>query len=159
MYCPYCTHPDSPQSLQTIEARIDTRVVDSRPIEDLNIVKRRRKCEQCFRKFTTYERLEILLPPVVKSDGRREIFQLSKIEEGIKKACQKRPISILQIKKISTEVEMELMDWKDSEVNTVSIGNMVMEKLKKLDQVAYVRFASVYKTFKDVDEFLKEICI
>lgn len=144
MNCPYCSAPD-------------TKVIDSRHLTDANSTKRRRKCASCEKRFTSYETIQIIMPMVEKSDGRREPFKREKILDGVSKACQKRPIATAQIDHIVDSIEKSLMEINDKEISTREIGSMVMDYLRVLDPVAYVRFASVYKTFKDVDEFVKNL--
>jgi transcriptional repressor NrdR len=135
----------------------DSRVVDSRLADDGSAVRRRRECVQCGRRFTTYERLEV--PPifVIKKDGRREPFEREKILAGITKACEKRPVAREEIERVVDEIERTLRDRLATEVPTRELGAMVMDRLRALDEVAYVRFASVYKDFRDADSFVQEI--
>lgn len=142
MKCPYCSHPE-------------TKVLDSRESEES--VRRRRECEKCQRRFTTYERAEIIDLVVVKKDGRREAFDRAKLIRGITKACEKRPIKTIQIERIVDEIEIELRKKDNVEVNSKDIGELVMSKLKQLDKIAYIRFASVYRDFTDVSDFRKEL--
>jgi len=142
--CPFCTHAES-------------KVIDSRLSGEGEIIRRRRECESCQKRFTTYERVEEFLPMVVKKDDRREVFNRLKIIQGIKRACEKRPISIQTIEELVDEIEKDLQDKADKEVPSSRIGEIVMKSLQKIDAVAYVRFASVYRSFKDVNEFLKEL--
>jgi transcriptional repressor NrdR len=144
MKCPFC------------EAK-DTKVLDSRNLQDGSTVRRRRKCESCDKRFTTYEHFEIDMPLVVKNDGRRENYNREKLSGGIEKACQKRPISTTQIEHVITNVEKAIMDISNKEIRSRDIGSLVMMYMKNLDPVAYVRFASVYMNFHDVDEFVKDI--
>lgn len=144
MKCPFCSAED-------------TKVIDSRPAEDNASIRRRRQCEQCGKRFTTYEKLETLPLMVIKRDDTREPYDRSKIEAGIVTSCHKRPISIEQIAKLIDEIENEVFGLGEKEVSTSVIGDKVMEKLKALDEVAYVRFASVYREFKDVKTFMDEI--
>jgi transcriptional repressor NrdR len=144
MKCPFC------------EAK-DTKVLDSRNLQDGSTVRRRRKCESCDKRFTTYEHFEIDMPLVVKNDGRRENYNRDKLSGGIEKACQKRPISTTQIEHVITNVEKAIMDISNKEIRSRDIGSLVMMYMKNLDPVAYVRFASVYMNFHDVDEFVKDI--
>ncbi len=118
------------------------------------MIRRRRECEVCHKRFTTYERIEEMLPVVVKKDGRREPYDRNKVITGLKKACEKRPISIETIERVANDIETELIEAGDPEISTSRIGEKVMEALKKLDDVAYVRFASVYRSFKDIGEFV-----
>lgn len=144
MRCPACSKPDS-------------RVLDSRPVQDHRVIKRRRECERCGERFTTYERLEEPLLVVRKSDGRREVFDRSKVVAGVLRACEKRPVPSESIDGLAAEVERELRRRGEEEVSSQLIGELVMEHLKKLDDVAYVRFASVYRRFTDVEEFRREV--
>lgn len=131
--------------------------MDSRPTEDGNSIRRRRECEKCKKRFTTYERLEALTLMVIKKDGTREVFDRDKILKGLIKSCEKRPVSIEKIETIVSEMENHILRSADKEIPSKILGEMVMKKLKELDEVAYVRFASVYKQFKDIDTFMKEI--
>ncbi|MBN1881574.1 MAG: transcriptional repressor NrdR [Deltaproteobacteria bacterium] len=144
MKCPFC-------------AFIDNKVIDSRLTKDGDVIRRRRECLDCGRRFTTYERVEEMLPLVVKKDGRREAFDRNKILIGIKKACEKRPISITVIEKTVDSIEASFTDVGEREVDCSMVGEKVMEHLKDLDEVAYVRFASVYRSFKDINEFMAEL--
>jgi len=144
MKCPFCNYPD-------------TGVIESRTIENRLVVRRRRYCKKCHKRFTTHERIELMPLVVIKKDERRESFNRDKIKKGILKACEKRPISMLQIEQMVDEIEDKLKQGPSNEVKTQLIGQMVMNRLKKLDEVAYVRFASVYRHFEDVGSFLKEI--
>ena len=144
MRCPYCNGEN-------------TRVVDSRPVEEDNSIRRRRQCETCGKRFTTYEKIETIPMMVVKKDETREPYDRSKIEAGLVRACHKRPISADRIGELVDEIENEIMSRDRKEITTTEIGELVMEKLRDLDDVAYVRFASVYREFKDVDTFLREI--
>ncbi len=144
MKCPYCAH-------------LDNRVVDSRLNKEYTITRRRRLCESCERRFTTYERLEVTMPMFVKKDGRRETWDRLKVVEGLKKACEKRPVSMSQIEEFVDSLERELQDLGEREVAVTLIGEKVMEGLRKIDDVAYVRFASVYRQFKDITEFMDEL--
>lgn len=144
MKCPFCNVPDS-------------KVIDSRISKEGGIIRRRRECEKCQKRFTTYERVEEPLPAVVKKDGRRETFDRMKIFSGIKRACEKRPISIETIEELVDKVEKWSQEQGTSEITSSAIGKKVMDELKMLDQIAYVRFASVYRSFKDIGEFLNEI--
>jgi transcriptional repressor NrdR len=144
MRCPYCGHPED-------------RVVDSREAQDGHATRRRRECAACERRFTTYERVEEILPSVVKKDGRREPYDRRKIAEGLRRACQKRPIASDQIDRLIAEVERRLQEMGEKEVLTQTIGEHVIDRLRSLDPVAYVRFASVYRDFRDVDEFMNEL--
>ena len=144
MRCPYCAH-------------LEDRVVDSREAQDGQATRRRRECLGCGRRFTTYERIEEVLPQVVKKDGRREPFDRSKIVDGVAIACQKRPVSAEQIQALVTSVERQLQELGEREIRTTLIGEAVMRRLRDLDEVAYVRFASVYRAFRDVGEFMTEL--
>jgi len=144
MKCPFCQHDDS-------------RVLDSRTSEDQSMVRRRRECPECKRRFTTYERPGEVRVFVIKKDGRREPFERSKVVLGMTKACEKRPISREAIEGAADEVERRIRDELAEEVSSAEIGALVMEKLRQIDEVAYVRFASVYKEFHDADSFLKEV--
>jgi transcriptional repressor NrdR len=137
--------------------RTDSKVIDSRLSKDGSIIRRRRECEGCGKRFTTYERVEEPLPVVVKKDGRRETFDRMKIAGGIKKACEKRPISTETIEEMVDGIERWTMEQGEKEISSATIGERVMEELQRLDQVAYVRFASVYRSFKDINEFMKEL--
>jgi len=142
--CPYCNEAD-------------TKVIDSRPADDNSSIRRRRQCEHCGKRFTTYEKLETMPLMVIKKDNSREAFDRSKIEAGILHSCHKRPVSTQQINAVVDEIENQVFNREEKEVETSVIGEMVMEKLQKLDEVAYVRFASVYREFKDVNTFVDEI--
>jgi transcriptional repressor NrdR len=144
MKCPFC-------------ADLDNRVIDSRLSKDGGVIRRRRVCARCDRRFTTYERVEETLPLVVKKDGGREEFDRSKIVGGLKKACEKRPVSASTIEQVADRIERSLQDRGEKEVASSVIGEAVMRELHKLDQVAYVRFASVYRSFKDAGEFMREL--
>ncbi len=144
MKCPYCNAED-------------TKVIDSRPAEDNSAIRRRRQCISCGKRFTTYEKLETLPLMVVKKDGTREAYDRSKIEAGILRACHKRPVSRQQIDVLIDEIEAKVFNLEEKEIDTSVIGELVMVKLKELDEVAYVRFASVYREFKDVNTFIEEI--
>jgi transcriptional repressor NrdR len=141
MRCPQCNHPED-------------HVIDSRPVETANVIRRRRECLSCFRRYTTYERCEPMPLIVLKSDNRREPFDRVKLKEGISRACKKRDISADQIERLVSEVELMIQEEYVMEVPSRAIGDAVIEKLKKLDPVAYIRFVSVYKQFSDVDTFL-----
>ena len=144
MKCPFCNHAED-------------KVVDSRESSDGSSIRRRRECLKCSRRFTTYEEVQDLLPMVIKKDGRREAFKRDKILGGLQTACQKRPISTASLEAIVIEVEKKLMEKGEKEVPSHDIGELIMGKLKSLDEVAYIRFASVYKDFKDRDAFLSEL--
>lgn len=144
MKCPFCGGSDD-------------RVVDSRESREGEVIRRRRECESCGRRFTSYETIEEIPYMVVKKDGRRETFDRKKLRAGLVKACEKRPISPAQLDAIVDEIETRLHDTDEREVGTTDIGARVMDRLRELDKVAYVRFASVYRKFEDVDEFLSEL--
>jgi len=144
MKCPVC-------------GEIEDKVIDSRLAKDNTAIRRRRQCLNCFKRFTTYERIEEITPFVIKKDGRREAFDRRKIVEGMLRACEKRPISIEQIDAVADTIEQDLMERSEKEIHVSYIGERVMLALKKLDEVAYVRFASVYRSFRDIDEFINEI--
>jgi len=144
MRCPFCRHRGN-------------RVVDSRLSNDAVLIRRRRACSACKRRFTTYERVEEAAPMVVKKDGRREPFDRIKIIAGLKRACEKRPVSMETIDKIASSIESTMAEQSEREVASNAIGAAVMNELHKIDQVAYVRFASVYRSFKDIDEFMHEL--
>lgn len=144
MKCPYCNEQD-------------TKVIDSRPADDNSSIRRRRQCESCGKRFTTYEKLETMPLMVIKKDRSREAYDRSKIESGIIHSCHKRPISTQQINAMIDEIENQIFNMEDKEVETSAIGELVMKKLKQLDEVAYVRFASVYREFKDVNTFMEEL--
>ncbi|MFT8313545.1 MAG: transcriptional regulator NrdR [Clostridium sp.] len=144
MKCPFCGFEDS-------------KVIDSRATEDNMAIRRRRECLQCNKRYTTYEKVEDIPILVIKKDSSREFFDKSKIISGLIKACQKRPISRKQIEDIASEVEKSLSNEMLTEVKSDMIGEVIMEKLKEIDEVAYVRFASVYRQFKDINTFMKEI--
>ncbi len=132
----------------------DTKVIDSRLLLEGTAIRRRRKCEHCFHRFTTYEKIEILLPDVVKNDGRRESFNREKILKGIKKACQKRPVSVIEIDTLIESIEKEIIENHKNEISTSEVGQLVMKKLHTIDPVAYVRFASFYWSFDNIDDFI-----
>jgi transcriptional repressor NrdR len=136
---------------------MDDKVIDSRLGKDGDIIRRRRECLKCERRFTTYERVEDVLPMVVKKDGRREPFDRNKILLGIKKACEKRPISVQAVEDLVNEIETGFSETSDREIKSTEIGERVMIRLRDLDDVAYVRFASVYRSFKDINEFMSEL--
>ncbi len=144
MKCPYCDH-------------LDNKVIDSRLNKESTITRRRRSCLSCEQRFTTYERLEVMLPMLVKKDGRREVWDRKKMVVGLEKACEKRPVSCDDIDSFVDEIESKLQDFPSKEVQADVIGEWVMAKLPDLDEVAYVRFASVYRQFKDVNEFMDEL--
>lgn len=144
MKCPYCSE-------------IDNKVIDSRLSKDGRTIRRRRECIPCKRRFTTYERLEEVLPMVVKKDARREPFNREKIAAGIKKACQKRPVSVTKIEEFVDSLELYFQELGKKEIESKEIGERVINNLKEWDEVAYVRFASVYRQFKDINEFMAEL--
>ena len=144
MKCPYCGHPD-------------TRVIDSRPAEDNNAIRRRRSCDECGKRFTTYEKVETIPLIVIKKDNNREQYDRSKIEGGVLRACYKRPVSAQQIQQTIDDIELQIFKREDKEIPSKLIGEIVMDRLKDLDAVAYVRFASVYREFKDVNTFMSEL--
>lgn len=144
MKCPYCSAPD-------------TKVLDSRNSDEGSVIRRRRKCETCQKRFTTFETIELAMPMVIKRDGRRETFLKEKIRSGISKACEKRPVSGIQIERILSNIEKAILDISDKEISTQDIGNLVMMYLRHLDPVAYVRFAAVYRKFQDVEEFVNDL--
>lgn len=146
MKCPFCS-------------RQDNRVIDSRLSRDGDVIRRRRECEGCERRFTTYERVEEILPLVVKKDGRREAYSRQKVVAGLTKACEKRPISIETIEDIADRIERSLQGSGEKELKSARIGEEVMHQLYDLDKVAYVRFASVYRSFQDLDAFMNELKI
>lgn len=136
---------------------VDSKVNDSRLTKDQLGIRRRRECLECGHRFTTFERIESELPVVLKRDGRREDFDRGKLLKGLRSACEKRPISVSRIEKLIDKIEAELTEAGDREIPTNRIGDLIMAELRSLDQVAYVRFASVYREFQDVDEFVREI--
>jgi len=136
---------------------MDDRVIDSRLSKDGDLIRRRRECSHCQRRFTTYERVEETLPLVIKKDGRRELFDRGKILNGLQKACEKRPISVTVLEKLIERIEQRLQESGEREVLSREIGEQIMQELQSLDEVAYVRFASVYRSFKDVNEFMNEV--
>jgi len=144
MKCPYC-------------GLVDNKVIDSRLSKDGRTIRRRRECIDCGRRFTTYERLEETLPLVVKKDGRREPFNREKIIEGVKKSCQKRPVSITKIEEFVDSLEVYFQELGKKEIESKEVGERVISNLKEWDEVAYVRFASVYRQFKDINEFMTEL--
>ena len=144
MKCPYCNHPD-------------TRVIDSRPAEDGSAIRRRRSCDECGKRFTTYEKVETIPLIIIKKDNNREQYNRSKIERGIIRACYKRPVSAEAIQKAVERIEIKIFNLEAKEVSSTDVGEIVMDELKELDEVAYVRFASVYREFKDVNTFMDEI--
>ena len=144
MKCPYCTYEES-------------KVVDSRHSEDGSSIRRRRECLQCGKRFTTYETVESLPIVVVKKDGRRQTFDRNKVLNGMVRACEKRPVPLGTLEEIADDIEQELQSNLEREISTVEIGEMVMARLKNVDEVAYVRFASVYRSFKDINTFMEEL--
>ena len=134
----------------------ELRVIDSRPTED-GAIRRRRECTNCLRRFTTYEKIETLPIYVVKKDGRRQAFDIAKLRAGLIKACEKRPIPLKDVEALAQSIEMQLNNEMVQEVTSLQLGEMVMKRLKELDEVAYVRFASVYRQFKDIDTFMQEL--
>ena len=144
MKCPFC-------------GRDNTRVIDSRPSDENNAIRRRRVCDVCGKRFTTYEKVETIPLIIIKKDNNRETYDRSKIEAGVLRACHKRPISAAQITQLVDEVETEIFNREEKEVPSAVIGELVMDKLKNLEAVAYVRFASVYREFKDVNTFFDEL--
>ncbi len=144
MKCPFCGHEN-------------TRVIDSRPADENNSIRRRRVCDECAKRFTTYEKVETIPLIVIKKDNNRETYDRSKIEAGVLRACHKRPISVNQINQLVDEVETEIFNREEKEISSSEIGEIVMDKLKNLEAVAYVRFASVYREFKDVNTFMDEL--
>ena len=144
MRCPYCGQSES-------------KVIDSRPADEGNSIRRRRECLSCQKRFTTYESVESLPIIVVKKDGSRESFDRQKVLGGMIRACEKRPVPLAELEKISEEIEQDLQNSMEREVSTEIIGEKVMDRLRSVDQVAYVRFASVYRQFKDIDTFMAEL--
>ena len=144
MKCPFCGSDN-------------TRVIDSRPAEDNTSIRRRRLCDACEKRFTTYEKVETIPLIIIKKDNNREQYDRSKIEAGVLRACHKRPISAIQINQLVDEVETDIFNREEKEISSTLIGEIVMDKIKGLDSVAYVRFASVYREFKDVDSFMSEL--
>lgn len=144
MKCPFCSHEN-------------TRVIDSRPADENNSIRRRRVCDECGKRFTTYEKVETIPLIVIKKDNNRETYDRSKIEAGVLRACHKRPISADQINELVDAVETAVFNREEKEISSGMIGEMVMNKLKDLDTVAYVRFASVYREFKDINIFMDEL--
>lgn len=144
MKCPICQHADS-------------KVVDSRESQDGDSIRRRRECLRCGRRFTTYERIDPVMPMVVKKDGRREPWERAKVLSGLLRACEKRPVSADTIESVAGDVERTIQDLGGREVDSAIIGEEIVSRLKRLDEVAYVRFASVYRSFRDIDEFMSEL--
>ncbi len=144
MKCPFCGFTDN-------------HVIDSRLSKDKNVIRRRRECDECGRRFTTYERIEEMLPFVIKKDGRREAFDRMKILTGLRKACQKRPVSANALERAVDRIESKFQESGEKEIQSSEIGEVIMNELRELDDVAYIRFASVYRSFKDAEEFLREV--
>ena len=144
MKCPYCGYKES-------------KVVDSRPAEEGSSIRRRRECLSCEKRFTTYETVESLPMVVIKKDGSRQSFDRSKVLGGMIRACEKRPVPLAELERIADEIEQELQSALEREITTEQVGEMVMKRLKDVDEVAYVRFASVYRQFKDIDTFMQEL--
>lgn len=144
MKCPYC-------------GKEDTRVIDSRPADDNNSIRRRRQCDACNRRFTTYEKIETIPLVVIKKDNTRQAYDRSKIEAGVMRSCHKRPVSMSQMQALVDDIETNIFNREEKEIPSSVIGEMLMDRLKDLDQVAYVRFASVYREFKDVETFMSEL--
>lgn len=144
MKCPFCAHEN-------------TKVIDSRPADDNNSIRRRRECEKCGKRFTTYEKIETIPLIVIKKDNTRETYDRSKIERGILRSCHKRPVSVEQIERVVDDIENRIFNMELKEIESSIIGEIVMERLMDLEEVAYVRFASVYREFKDVNTFMNEI--
>ncbi len=144
MRCPYCAHPES-------------KVVDSRPSDEGASIRRRRECLECHKRFTTYETMESLPLMVIKKDGSRQSFDKSKLLNGMIRACEKRPVSFNTLETIANEIEQTLQNDMDREIPSAKIGELVMDRLKGVDEVAYVRFASVYRQFKDISTFMAEL--
>ena len=144
MKCPFCSHEN-------------TRVIDSRPAEDNNSIRRRRVCDECGKRFTTYEKIETIPLIIIKKDNNRETYERAKIEAGVLRACHKRPVSAQEITNLVDEVENEIFNMEEKEISSQVIGELLMNKLKNLDAVAYVRFASVYREFKDINTFMDEL--
>lgn len=144
MRCPFCAHPES-------------KVIDSRPADEGASIRRRRECLACHKRFTTYETMESLPLMVVKKDGSRQSFDRNKVMNGLIRACEKRPVSFSTMEEIVNEIEQTLQNEMEREVSSAEIGELVMERLKKVDEVSYVRFASVYRQFKDINTFMREL--
>ena len=144
MKCQFCGHPES-------------KVIDSRPADENASIRRRRECLACGKRFTTYETVECLPIVVIKKDGSRQSFDRQKVLRGMIRACEKRPVSLAELERIADEIEQELQNSMEREIRTADIGEKVMERLRSVDQVAYVRFASVYRQFKDIDTFMAEL--
>lgn len=144
MRCPFCQDPEN-------------KVIDSRESQEGSVIRRRRECLGCKRRFTTYERVEELMPLIAKKDGRREAYDREKLLSGLKKACEKRPVSMEQLENLADEVERKLQEMGEKEVPSSLLGEELMKRLHELDEVAYVRFASVYRSFRDISEFMTEL--
>jgi len=144
MRCPFCENED-------------TKVIDSRHTEEGHAIRRRRECEKCNKRFTTYEKIEEIILMVIKKDGRREAFDRNKVMNGIIKACEKRPVPLAEIEKVADDIERGLNNMMEKEVKSTFIGKLIMDRLRDLDEVAYVRFASVYRQFTDINTFVAEI--
>ena len=144
MKCPFCGHEN-------------TRVIDSRPAEENNSIRRRRVCDDCSKRFTTYEKIETIPLIIIKKDNNREAYDRAKLEAGVLRACHKRPVSANQLNELVESVEIEIFNMEAKEIPSQDIGELVMNKLKDLDAVAYVRFASVYREFKDINTFMDEL--
>ena len=144
MKCPFCGHPES-------------KVIDSRPADENASIRRRRECLACGKRFTTYETVESLPIVVIKKDGSRQSFDRQKVLRGMIRACEKRPVSLAELERIADEIEQELQNSMEREIRTADVGEKVMDRLRKVDQVAYVRFASVSRQFKDIDTFMAEL--
>ena len=144
MRCPFCSHPES-------------KVVDSRPSDEGSSIRRRRECLACHKRFTTYETMESLPLMVIKKDGSRQTFDKTKLHNGMIRACEKRPVAFATLEDMANEIEQVLQNDMDREIPSARIGELVMERLKKVDEVAYVRFASVYRQFKDISTFMEEL--
>ncbi len=144
MRCPFCSHPES-------------KVIDSRPAEEGASIRRRRECLACHKRFTTYETMECLPIVVVKKDGSRQSFDRNKVMAGLIRACEKRPVPYSELEHMVSEIEQVLQNKMEREISSSEIGELVMERLKKIDDVSYVRFASVYRQFKDINTFIEEL--
>ena len=144
MRCPFCNH-------------IEDKVIDSRQSKDADVIRRRRECLKCEGRFTSYERIENILPHVIKKDNSRVLFDRQKILQGLERACEKRPVSVESREELATKIEKSLQATGEKEISSAFIGEQIMDYLKEIDQVAYVRFASVYRQFKDIKEFMQEI--
>lgn len=144
MKCPYCEY-------------LESKVIDSRPIDDGSSIRRRRECLKCEKRFTTYEQIESVPLVIIKKDGKRQVYNRQKLLNGLLRACEKTPVSFAQIETMVLEIESVLNNSLDREVTSTEIGELVMDKLKKLNDIAYVRFASVYREFRDVNSFMEEL--